>query len=173
VEAGNYRAARMVGRSLGEACMDIEREITDKKARLDQLTAKVVQAGLATWSGNEEENDDGILIIRGQDRLLQDVTAMADLETIRGLFQALESRRNMLKLLRLSRNAEGVQIFIGAENELFSVSGCSMIVAPYRDMREQVVGAIGVVGPMRMNYARIVPMVDYTAKAVSKLLGAG
>ncbi len=172
VEAGNYMAARMVGRSMGEACAEIEREILEQKAQLDRLTTRVVQAGLATWSGKDEE-DDGVLIIRGQNHLLEDVTAMADLETIRSLFQALEARRNMLKLLRLSRNAEGVQIFIGAENELFSVSGCSMIIAPYRDMREQVVGAIGVVGPMRMNYAHIVPMVDYTARVVSKLLGKG
>ena len=111
------------------------------------------------------------LIVRGQAQLLEDVTALADLERLRTLFEMLETKETVLRLLELPRQAEGVQIFIGAENHLFGVAGCSMIIAPYQNSREQIVGAIGVIGPTRINYARIIPMVDYTARVVSRLLG--
>ncbi len=111
------------------------------------------------------------MIVRGQANLLEDVTALADLERLRTLFEMLETRETMLRLLDASKQGEGVQIFIGAENRLFGVAGCSMVIAPYQNSREQIVGAIGVIGPTRINYARIIPMVDYTAKVIGRLIG--
>ena len=99
------------------------------------------------------------------------VRSSLDLERIRTLFQALETKEAMLKMLDAANAAEGVQIFIGAENELFGLSGCSMVIAPYRNSREKIIGAVGVIGPTRINYARIIPMVDYTAKVIGRLLG--
>lgn len=168
VQAGNYLSAKLVGRTLDEARKLITQELTAQKAELDDLTQKVVEAGLATWGG---EKADGALIVRGQSNLLGDVTAMADLERIRALFDALETKETLVRLLGMTEGAAGVQIFIGSENTLFNVSGCSLIVGPYRNANEKVVGAIGVIGPTRMNYARIIPMVDYTAKLVGRLIG--
>jgi heat-inducible transcriptional repressor len=167
VEASNYLSSRLVGRTLTEATTDISRELQEQRAELDELTSKVVEEGLATWGG---EGDDGALIIRGQAQLLEDVTAIEELERIRQLFGALEAKNALLKLLDLAETAEGVQIFIGADNELFGLAGCSMIVAPYRGKRQQLVGAIGVIGPTRIDYARIIPMVDYTAKVIGRLM---
>ena len=175
VEAGNYLTARLGGRSLAEAREIIESEIKEQRNELDSLTRRVVEAGLAIWAGSDQV-DDGVLIVRGQAHLLDDVTRLADLERIRALFELLETKKTLIRLIELVQGAEGVQIFIGAENQLFGLSGCSMVVAPYRAGEEErrgskVVGAIGVIGPTRMNYARIIPMVDYTARVVSRLLG--
>jgi heat-inducible transcriptional repressor len=169
VEATNYLSARLVGRSLTEARAAIAGEIDQHRALIDDLTSKVVETGLATWA--DVSRGDGVLIVSGQSNLLEDVTAVADLERIRALFGILEAKENLHKLLGLAEGADGAQIFIGAENELFSLAGCSMIVAPYRDGDRHIVGAIGVIGPTRMNYARIIPMVDYTAKVVGRLVG--
>jgi heat-inducible transcriptional repressor len=175
-EASNYLTARLAGRSLADAAMRIEQEMTANQGELDHLTRRVVQAGLATWAGDPAQ-DEGVLIVRGQANLLDDVATLGDLERIRSLFQLLETKRTLLKLIDRVRTADGVQIFIGAENQLFGMSGCSMIVAPYAagdhhaEHGGQVVGAIGVIGPTRMNYARIIPMVDYTARVVSRMLG--
>jgi heat-inducible transcriptional repressor len=177
IEAGNYLNARLMGRSLTEARGRIQEEIEQRRTELDELTEKVVAAGLATWtSASDDARDGGLLIVRGHSRLLEDVTSLADLERIRSLFEMLETRKSTLRLLDLAQSARGVQIFIGAETQLFGLSGCSMVVAPYRagddDPRSgSVVGAIGVIGPTRMNYARIIPLVDYTARVVSRLLG--
>ncbi len=168
VEATNFLSARLVGRTLGEAYDEILTELEDHRVQLDELTARVVESGLATWSGSGQE---GQLIIRGQSHLLEDVTAASELEHIRALFTALETKEEMLKLLSLTDTAEGVQIFIGAENKLFNLAGCSMIVGPYQNSSETIVGAIGVIGPTRMNYAHIIPMVDYTSKLISRFLG--
>lgn len=168
VEATNYLNARLIGRTLDEAKRQILGELESQRTQLDELTGRVVATGLATWAGG---NKGGQLIVRGQSHLLDDVTALDDLERIRALFEALETREQLLRLLDLTQGAEGVQIFIGAENELFKVSGCTMIVAPYHNSREQIVGAIGVIGPTRINYARIIPMVDYTAKVIGRLIG--
>jgi heat-inducible transcriptional repressor len=165
--AGNYLNARLVGLTLEEAKTAIAEDIDSHKAQLDELTQKLVEAGLATLSGGA----DSALIVRGQAKLLEDVTALADLERLRSLFAALETKESMLRLLEATRAGEGVQIYIGAENPLFGVAGCSMVVAPYQNSREQIVGAIGVIGPTRINYARIIPMVDYTAKVIGRLLG--
>ncbi len=168
VEATNYLSSRLVGRTIGQAQAEIKQELNDHRAELDDLTARVVESVLATWAGGEA---DGSLIVRGQANLLEDVTAMADLEHIRALFVALETKETMVRLLTLAESGEGVQIFIGSENQLFDLAGCSMIVGPYGTRGQKVVGAIGVIGPTRMNYARIIPMVDYTAKLVGHLLG--
>lgn len=167
--ASNFLNARMIGRTLEEARAAIQKEIDESRSQLDGLTRKVVETGLATWAG--VRGAQGYLIVRGQARLLEDVTALSDLERIRSLFEALETREAMVRLLDATGRAEGVQIYIGAENELFSHAGCSMIVSPYTNAKEQVIGAIGVIGPTRINYARIIPMVDYTAKVVGRLIG--
>lgn len=166
VHVTNYLNARIVGRTMGEARAEVLGEIEAQKSQLDSLAAKVVSAGLATWSGG----GGGTLIVKGQSRLLNDVTALDDLERIRNLFQALETKEALLKMLDAANAAEGVQIFIGAENGLFSHTGCSMIIAPYKGGDQRVVGAVGVIGPTRLNYARIIPMVDYTAKMIGRLL---
>lgn len=168
VEATNYLSARLVGKTLSEAREAIETELRDQQAQLDALTQKVVEAGLATWAGGDNQ---GSLIIRGQANLLEDIHGTAQLERIRTLFSALETKETTLRLLSLADSAEGVQIFIGAGNEWFNIAGCSMVVAPYRDTRQQIVGAIGVIGPTRMNYTRIIPIVDYTAKVIGRLVG--
>ena len=168
-EAGNYVNARIRGRTLDELKVEIEARLKEGKAELDALTQKIVAAGLASWSGGE--TDERKLIVRGQAHLLDDLKALADLERVRLLFDDLETRREVIDLLGRAERAEGVRVFIGSENKLFSLSGSSTIVAPYHDASGQIVGVLGVIGPTRLNYARIVPMVDYTAKVVSKLLG--
>jgi len=167
VSAGNYLNARLIGRTIEEAKAEIEEEIASNKARLDELTSKLVATGLASWAGGEGS----ALIVRGQANLLEDVTALTDLERLRTLFEMLETRETMLRLLDASKQGEGVQIFIGAESHLFGITGCSVVIAPYHNSREQIVGAIGVIGPTRLNYARIIPMVDYTAKVIGRLIG--
>ncbi len=168
VEAANFLNARVAGRNLVEAADFITRELQSDRAKLDQLTSKVVEAGIASWSG---EGQQGSLIVRGQSHLLEDVSAIADLERIRRLFAALETKETMLRLVSLADGADGVQIFIGSDNRLFGMAGCSIVVSPYRDSRRTIVGAIGVIGPMRMNYARIIPMVDYTAQLIGRMIG--
>jgi heat-inducible transcriptional repressor len=168
VEASNFLSARLVGRTVGEARQEILNELEAHEAKLDELTSRVVASGLASWAGGDEG---GSLIVRGQANLLEDVHAIGDLEHIRTLFVALETKEMILNLLSQVDRAAGVQIFIGASNELFRLSGCSMIVSSYRDSREQIIGAVGVIGPTRINYARIIPMVDYTARLVGRLIG--
>jgi heat-inducible transcriptional repressor len=167
IEASNFLSARVVGRTLAEARQEIADELERHEAELDALTSKVVESGLAIWSGGAG----GALILRGQANLLEDIHAIGELEHIRSLFAALETKEMMLKVLSMVDTAQGVQIFIGAGNALFNVAGCSMIVSSYRDSRKRIVGAIGVIGPKRMNYARIIPMVDYTAKLVGRMIG--
>ena len=167
-QAGNYLSARLTGRTLGEARGAILVELDEHRAALDELTRRVVEAGLAMPAG---EGKNSYLLVRGQSRLLEDVTALEDLERIRVLLEMLETRETMIRLLDSAQTAEGVQIFIGKESELFGLAGCSMIIAPYANSREQIVGAIGVIGPTRLNYARIIPIVDYTAKVIGRIIG--
>ncbi|MGB0084518.1 MAG: heat-inducible transcriptional repressor HrcA [Rhodomicrobiaceae bacterium] len=167
-EASNYINSRMRGSTLAEAHRRIEEDLAAKRAQLDELTAKVVQSGLAQWSGGKDDSKS--LVVRGQAHLLNDLTALEDLERIRMLFDDLESKKEIMQLLTLTEQAEGVRIFIGSENQLFSLSGSSLIVAPFSDTEHKIVGVLGVIGPTRMNYARIIPMVDYTARLVGRLL---
>ena len=134
----------------------------------EALTQKIISLGLASWSGGE--SNDRQLIVRGHANLLDDLHAFDDLERVRSLFDALETKRGVIDLLGRAERADGVRIFIGSENKLFSLSGSSTIVAPYRDAEGRIVGVIGVIGPTRLNYARVIPMVDYTARMVSRLL---
>jgi len=168
-EAANFLNARIRGKTLAELRGEIEKAVADGQAELDQLTQKVIAAGLASWSGGE--SDDRQLIVRGHANLLEDLRAVEDLERVRSLFDALETKRGVIDLLGRAERADGVRIFIGSENKLFSLSGSSTIVAPYRDSKGRIVGVIGVIGPTRLNYARVIPMVDYTAKVVGKIIG--
>jgi heat-inducible transcriptional repressor len=168
VEAANYLNARIRGQTLAEAKASIEAELSSAKAELDALTQKVIEAGLATWSGSQ--GDHRSLIVRGQANLLKDVSGLENLERIRQLFDDLETKRDLAQLLGLAEGGDGVHIFIGSENKLFSLSGSSLIVAPFEDKQRKIVGVLGVIGPTRINYARIIPMVDFTAKLVSRVL---
>jgi heat-inducible transcriptional repressor len=167
-EAANYLNAHIRGLTIAEARAAVEAELTKAKAELDKLTQKVIKAGLAEWSGSVDDRKS--LIVRGQANLLKDLTAVEDLERIRQLFDDLESKRDLSQILGLADHADGVRIFIGSENKLFSLSGSSLIVAPFHDTDRKVVGVLGVIGPTRLNYARIIPMVDYTARLVSRVL---
>ena len=167
-EASNYLNTHIRGLTIGEARAAIEKSLKDAKAELDILTQKVIKSGLAEWSGVSDDRKS--LIVRGQGNLLKDLTAVEDLERIRQLFDDLESKRDIVQLLGDSEHAEGVKIFIGSENKLFSLSGSSLVVAPFRDESRRIVGVLGVIGPTRLNYARIIPMVDYTARLISRIL---
>ncbi len=169
VEASNYLNAHIRGRTLGEAKSHIEADLASAKAELDQLTQKVVHAGLATWSG-ALDGEMKSLIVRGQSNLLKDVDGLEDLGRIRQLFDDLEQKRELINLLGQAERGEGVSIFIGSENKLFSLSGSSLIIAPFKDEQRKVIGVLGVIGPKRLNYARIIPMVDYTAKLIGRML---
>jgi heat-inducible transcriptional repressor len=167
VEATNYLNARLSGRTFDDARRLILEDLKLKRAELNDITARVIESGLATWAGEPGGN----LIVRGQARLLEDITAIADLERVRQLFDALERGESFVRLLELANVAAGVQIFIGADNPLFANTGCSMVVAPFRDSQERILGAIGVIGPTRLNYARIIPLVDYTARTIGRMVG--
>ncbi len=170
-EATNYLNDRLAGRTLAEAKRNILEELSAQRAQLDTITSDLIARGLADWSGDGQGGATGSLIIRGHAKLLDDVAALDDLERVRRLFELLDSQETLVKLVDLAQDAEGVQIFIGSENELFNHAGCSMIIAPYRNSDERVIGAVGVIGPTRMNYGRIIPMVDYTAQVVGRLIG--
>jgi len=168
-EASNFLNARIRGRTLAEARLELESALAQGKAELDQLTQKIIAAGIASWSGGD--SDDRQLIVRGHANLLEDLHAMEDLERVRLLFDDLETKRGVIDLLGRAESAEGVRIFIGSENKLFSLSGSSTIIAPYSDGAGHIVGVLGVIGPTRLNYARVIPMVDYAARIVSRMLG--
>ena len=168
VEASNYLNARLRGATLAEARRDILAEIEAHRAELDQVTARVVESGLAIWGGGDQKTT---LIVRGRANLLEDISAAEDLERVRNLFADLESKQALIEILELANEGPGVRVFVGSESNLFSLTGSSMIVAPYSNSNQKVVGAIGVVGPTHLNYARIVPMVDYTARVIGRLIG--
>jgi len=172
IEGSNYLNAHIRGRTLADAQRILETAKLEQQAELDRLTKNVVDAGIATWAGAQADRPH-TLIVRGRANLLEDLKAQEDLERIRLLIDDLESKQDLVRLLGLAEQGEGVRIFIGSENQLFSLSGSSMIVAPYRDSDQRVLGVLGVIGPTRLNYARIVPMVDYTARVVGRLLGKG
>ncbi|HEU0146958.1 MAG TPA: heat-inducible transcriptional repressor HrcA [Bradyrhizobium sp.] len=169
IEAGNFLNARIRGRTLAEARLELETALAQDRTELDLLTQKVIAAGIASWSGGD--NDDRQLIVRGQANLLEDLHALDDLERVRRLFDDLETKRGVIDLLGRAESAEGVRIFIGSENKLFSMSGSSTIVSPYTDGAGRIVGVLGVIGPTRLNYARVIPTVDYAARIVSRILG--
>jgi heat-inducible transcriptional repressor len=168
IQAGNYINTRLVGLTLEQARLRLESEVVANRAELDQLAMTVVNKGLATWA--HEGGDRDILIVRGQAHLLEDKAAEQDLERVRRLLDDIETKKELVRVLDMARDAAAMRIFIGAETKLFSLSGSSVIASPYKDQEERVVGVIGIIGPTRLNYARIVPMVDYTAKALGRLI---
>lgn len=166
-EAANYISARLSGLTLTEALKRLDGEIRAEKAALDKAGAELVRRGLALWS--LDANDRPVLIVRGQSNLI-DEAAAADLDRVRQLLDELENKEEIARLIDSARDAQSARIFIGSENNLFSLSGSSVIAAPYREAGGRVVGVVGVIGPTRLNYARIVPMVDFTAQALSRLM---
>ncbi|MBV8594269.1 MAG: heat-inducible transcriptional repressor HrcA [Caulobacteraceae bacterium] len=170
-EASNFLNARLRGKTLAEAKLDIAAELRRARRDLDAAAARLIEEGLVAWSGGEGEGR--ALIVRGRANLLGDQAALADLERVKMLFDDLEQKEQLIGLLDDVRAAEGVRIFIGAETRLFSLSGSSLIAAPYMSGAHRVLGAIGVIGPARLNYARVIPLVDYTAKALGRLINAG
>lgn len=168
-EAANYLNARFKGRTLAEARAAATEALARDRAALDQAAAKLVESGLVEWSG-EDPTMGRSLIVRGRGNLLQDQQAIADLERARRLFDDLEKTRELIQVLDLAKASDAVRVFIGSENPLFSLSGSSLIVAPYMNAERKVVGALGVIGPTRLNYARVIPVVDYTARVVGRVL---
>ena len=167
-EVGNYVSARLSGLTLGEAQARLGQEIRDGRAALDKAARTLVQRGLALWS--EDGARRPVMIVRGQANLI-DADAAADLDRVRQLLDELEGKEEIARLLDRARAGAGMKIFIGSENELFALSGSSVIAAPYRGQDGKLVGVVGVIGPTRLNYARVAPMVDFTAKTLSRLLG--
>ena len=167
-QASNYLTARLAGRTLGEAVTAIHREIAGGRSALDAVSADLVQRGLAVWSQDAAQRP--VLVVRGQANLL-DEAALHDIERVRQLLEELENAQSIASVLDAAREGQGARIFIGSENRLFSLSGSSVIAAPWRDGDGRVVGVVGVIGPTRLNYARVVPMVDFTAQSLGKLIG--
>ncbi len=166
-EASNFINARVRGRTLSEASAEIEAARLKARQELDEIAARLVDAGLASWSGQSGSREQ--LIVRGQANLLGDVHADDDLERIRTLFADLETKTDVIDLLHRAETGDGVKIFIGSENKLFSLSGSSMIAAPLRSGDHRIAGVLGVIGPTRLNYGRIVPMVEYAAQVLGEL----
>ncbi|WP_404481037.1 heat-inducible transcriptional repressor HrcA [Novosphingobium sp. BL-52-GroH] len=167
-EASNYISAHLTGRTLAQAARAMRAEITSGKSALDAASRDLVERGLAVWS--EDAMARRVLIVRGQANLL-DEAALTDLERVRSLLDDLENKQSVADLLDTARQAQATRIFIGSENRLFALSGSSVIASPYRDREGKVVGVVGVIGPTRLNYARVVPMVDFTAQSLGKLIG--
>ncbi len=170
VQAGNYLNARIANRTLDEARANVADEIAANRNALDALTQQVIEAGLATWAGGGGAAG-GSLILRGQARLLENVENLGRVQEISALFERLEAQETTLRLLELAQRGEGVQIFIGAESGLFATAGLSVVVAPFRNGQGVIVGAVGVIGPTRINYGRVIPVVDHTARVIGRLLG--
>jgi heat-inducible transcriptional repressor len=166
-EVANFVNARLSGMTLAEAEARLRAEIGQRRDALDKAAAELIASGLAAWS--EDHARRPVLIVRGQANLI-DESAGEDLERVRRLLDELEDRQEIVRLLEGARDAPGCRIFIGSENRMFALSGSSVIAAPYRGSQGQVVGVVGVIGPTRLNYARVVPMVDFTAKALTRLM---
>ncbi|MXU64704.1 heat-inducible transcriptional repressor HrcA [Oceanomicrobium pacificus] len=167
-EAANFLNTVLEGRTLAEARGIIAKEIKSQRAALDEISQRLVEEGVATWADAGEDRDR--LIVRGRANLLDEARTEQDLARIRMLFDDLERKRDLEQLLSLSEGGEGVRVFIGSENKLFSLSGSSLVVSPYMNTERKIIGAVGVIGPTRLNYGRIVPIVDYTAQLIGKLV---
>lgn len=166
-EAGNFLNAMAGGRTITELRSHLVAEITRRRQELDSAARDLIERGLAVWEGGDASTER--LIVRGRANLL-DQADQIDLDRIRVLFDDLERKRDIAEFLELTETGEGVRIFIGSENKLFSLSGSSLVVSPYMNADRKIIGAVGVIGPTRLNYGRIVPIVDYTAQLVGRLL---
>lgn len=169
IEAANFINAHLSGQTLQELRTQFQKQQAELQSELGTLAQDLIERGLAVWAGDNEEGKLGRLIVRGRSNLLEGLAGEEDIDRVRLLFDDLERKENLIEILNLAESGSGVRIFIGSENKLFSLSGSSLIVAPYRDEDNRVVGAVGVIGPTRLNYARIVPMVDYTAQIMARL----
>ncbi len=165
--ASNYITARLSGRTLAEASKAMREEIKAGRTQLDAASRELVERGIAVWS--EDVDQRPVLIVRGAANLL-DESALGDIDRIRSLLDDLEDKQSVAQLLESAREADATRIFIGSENRLFGLSGSSVIASPYRDREGRVIGVLGVIGPTRLNYARVVPMVDLTARSLGKLI---
>ena len=166
--AGNYLTARLAGRTLAEAAAGIASEIASGRSQLDSVSADLVRRGLAVWARDAAQRP--VLVVRGAANLL-DEAAVHDIERVRQLLEEIESVEAIARVLDAAREAQATRIFIGSENRLMSLSGSTVIAAPWRDGDGRVVGVVGVIGPTRLNYARVIPMVDFTAQSLGKLIG--
>ena len=167
-EAANFLNAIMEGNTLSEAKKLIKNEIDYRRQELDTLARDLVKSGLALWEDTEERHER--LIVKGRSNLLNESAQQEDLDRIKNLFDDLERKRDIADFLELTEKGEGVRIFIGSENKLFSLTGSSLVVSPYMNSDRKIIGAVGVIGPTRLNYGRIVPVVDYTAQLVGKMI---
>lgn len=167
-KASNFLNAHIKGMSILEARESLQGELETAGAELDVLTARVIEAGIAVWSGGHDDSKS--LIVRGRSHLIRDLNADEDLERIQKLFDDMESKKDLIEILQSAEEGPGVRIFIGSENKRFSLSGSSIIVSPFQDEHKKVIGVLGVIGPTRLNYARIIPVVDYTARLMGRLL---
>jgi heat-inducible transcriptional repressor len=172
-EAANFLNAHLTGQTLPELRSQVKRLKQDVQTELNTLAEDLIDRGLAVWSGDSEEGKPSQLIVRGRANLLEGLGEAGDLDRLRLLFDDLEKKDSLIEILDLAEAGPGVRIFIGSENKLFSLSGSSLIVAPYRDEEDRIVGAVGVIGPTRLNYSRVVPMVDYTAQLLTRLSRGG
>jgi heat-inducible transcriptional repressor len=168
-EAANFLNAHLRGRSLADAKADLARQIAAKRAELDSLAAPLVECGIALWDGGDESRHER-LVVRGRSNLLEEGQTAEDIERMRRLFDDLEQKRDLAELIDLAQAGDGVRVFIGSENKLFSLSDSSVVISPYTDPERRVIGAIGVIGPTRLNYGRIVPIVDYTARLIGRMV---
>jgi len=168
-QVSNYLNSRCQGLSISELKEQLGDQLQSVEKELDALAARVIEAGLAVWSDDKNEGKKN-LIVRGRSNLIEDSAHAEDIERIRRLFDDLENKKDVMNLLGLAESGQGVRIFIGSETKLFSLSGSSLVVAPYHDAKDNIIGVLGVVGPTRLNYSRIVPMVDYTAQAIGRLI---
>ena len=167
-EAANFLNSLIEGKTVSDLHTVISRQIAERRREIDSLAHQMVESGLAVWEGEGEDHER--LIVRGRSTLLNQETEEEDLERIKTLFDDLERKRDIAEFLELTDGGEGVRIFIGSENKLFSLSGSSLVVSPYMNADRKIIGAVGVIGPTRLNYGRIVPIVDYTAQLVGKLI---
>jgi heat-inducible transcriptional repressor len=170
-EAANFLNAVLEGRTISDLRGTVLREIDSRRQEIDVLAQSLIEAGVAAWSLGDDGSQDR-LIVRGQAQLLGDGAFAPDMERIRQLFEDLERKRDLAQLLDLTEEGSGVRVFIGSENKLFSLSGSSLVVSPYMNADRKIIGAVGVIGPTRLNYGRVVPIVDYTAQLVGRLVSS-
>jgi|TARA_B110000240_G_scaffold394_1_gene401 heat-inducible transcriptional repressor len=167
-EAANFMNAHAKGLTLSELREVMEREVSKRKLEIDKIAAQLVKDGLAVWDGKDTDNSR--LIVRGRANLIDGTTAEDDFEKIRELFDDLERKQDIANFINLTEKGEGVRVFIGSENKLFSLSGSSLVISPYMNSEHKIIGAVGVIGPTRLNYGKIVPIVDYTAQLMGRTL---
>ncbi len=169
VRASNYLSHHIVGKTISEARQSLRMGLQSHQHELDAISLKLVETGVATLSKSDGDGAPTV-IVRGRANLIDDTMASSDLERLRELLDELENKKGLIELLNDAENAQGVRIFIGSENKLFSLSGSSVILSPYKDANDKIIGVLGIIGPTRINYARIVPVVDYTARVISEMI---